>query len=240
MNLPLNRSAAIGQQFIDLSPELTVAIVRTIEAGWQVALDRREINMAADEVTITECLRDAMRVALVSNGFPWRKTMIIAPGTESRSRPGMTAPDGRTDIPIFLTPVFARSGEHDPHGIIECKRVAEGDAALAREYVVEGIDRFRSGKYSNNHSRGFMIGYVLRGSGQGVVNGINSYLAGRSRSAEMLSPDTIHDFAVSWHSQHSRAGIVTVISLHHAMLLVSGNAGTVVAESAEDRQETPT
>jgi hypothetical protein len=35
--------------------------------------------------------------------------------------------------------------------------VAEGDTTLAREYVVEGIDRFRTGKYAENHIRGCPI-----------------------------------------------------------------------------------
>lgn len=220
MRLPLGQSAAVGRRFINLSTEVTVAVLRTVEAGWQLALDRREVESAADEVTITECLRDAMRLALVRHHFPWRKTMIIAPGTESRSQPGMTAPDGRTDIPLFLTKIFTRSGEHDPHAILECKRVAEGDATLAREYVVEGIDRFRSGKYGENHGRGFMIGYVLSGSPAGVVQGINSYLAGRSRDAETLSHSTLGGLIEGWTSEHPRESRGP-IALHHAMLAVS-------------------
>jgi hypothetical protein len=173
--LPLGQSAAVGRAFIDLSPELTLAVVRTVEAGWPIALARPEVTPEAHEVTITECLRDAMRDALVQHRFPWRKTMIVAPGTESRSQAGMVSPDGRTDIPLFLTRVFARSGEHDPHVILECKRVAEGNTDLARQYVIEGIDRFRTGKYAENHRRGFMIGYLLSGTAQGVVEGVNRY-----------------------------------------------------------------
>jgi hypothetical protein len=59
-----------------------------------------------------------MRAALVERGLPWRKTMAVLPGTDSRSKEGMVSPDGRTDIPLFLTRVFARSGEHDQHAII--------------------------------------------------------------------------------------------------------------------------
>ena len=218
MRLPLGQSAAVGRQFIDLSPELTIAIVLTVGAGWQIALERPELVPQANEVTITECLRDAMRVALVLRRFPWRKTMIVAPGTESRSRPGMTAPDGRTDIPLFLTRVFARSGEHDPHAILECKRVAEGDTTLARNYVVEGIDRFRTGKYAENHRRGFMIGYVLSGIPQGVVDGINTFLLGRSRRRETLSPSPIGTVPGVWESEHARKVGGGPITLHHAML----------------------
>lgn len=216
MRLPLGQSAAIGRAFIDLSPELTLAIIRTIEAGWPLALARPEVTSGADEVTITECLRDAMRVALVRHRFPWRKTMIVAPGSESRSRPGMVSPDGRTDIPLFLTRVFARSGEHDPHVIIECKRLAAGNAGLAREYVIEGIDRFGSGKYAANHRRGFMIGYILSGTASGAVDGVNRYLSGRSRAAEELVPTAIG----TWESEHTRQ-VEHPVALSHAMLVIA-------------------
>lgn len=220
MRLPLGQSAAVGRAFIDLSHEMTLAVVRTVEAGWPIALARPEVTPQAHEVTITECLRDAMRDALVQHHFPWRKTMIVAPGTESRSRAGMVSPDGRTDIPLFMTRVFARSGEHDPHVILECKRVAEGNAGLAREYVVEGIDRFRTGKYSQNHRRGFMIGYLLSGRAQGVIEAVNRYLAGRSRHAESLAPSAVGTGSAAWESEHPRSN-GGLIALHHAMLAVS-------------------
>lgn len=219
MRLPLGQSAALGRTFIDLAPELTLAVLRTLEAGWPIALARPEVTPHADEVTITECLRDAMRVALAQHRFPWRKTMIVAPGTESRSSAGTVSPDGRTDIPLFLTSVFVRSGEHDPHVILECKRVAEADASLAREYVVEGIDRFRTGKYAENHRRGFMVGYVIAGSGSAVVTAVNRYLSGRSRQTENLEPATLAA-GTGWESEHPRAANGYIV-LHHAMLEVA-------------------
>lgn len=217
MRIPLGQSAAIGRTFIKLNPAVTIAILRTVEAGWVIAAPSAAVHAEADEVAMTETLRDAMREALARHRFPWRKTMIVAPGSESRSRRGMTAPDGRTDIPVYLTRVFARSGEHDPHAVIECKRVAEGDAGLAREYVVEGIDRFRNGKYSENHARGFMVGYVLRGAPSAVVAGINRYLIGRNRLAELLSATCTQDMP-GWMSEHARTSPRPPILLHHAML----------------------
>jgi hypothetical protein len=217
VRLPVGQSAAIGRRFIDLTPELTAAVVRTVEAGWSIALGRPEVTAQADEVTITECVRDAMRAALDRHRFPWRKTMAVLPGTESRSQGGMVSPDGRTDIPLFLTRVFARSGEHDPHAIIECKRIAEGDASLAREYVIEGIDRFRKGKYAENHRRGFMIGYVLVGSPQKVVDGVNRYLTGRFRSPEALTVSPLVKVMNTWQSEHPRES-EGPIKLEHAML----------------------
>lgn len=219
MKIPLGQSAAVGRTFINLNPAITLTILRTVEAGWALARGSPAVHPGADEVAMTETLRDAMRDALRIQNFPWRKTMIIAPGSESRSRPGMTAPDGRTDIPLYLTRVYARSGEHDPHAIIECKRVAAGDTGLAREYVVAGVDRFRAGKYSANHARGFIVGYVLGGTPQAVVAGINSYLSGRQRLADRLELPQSATIP-GWVSRHARAATRESVILHHAMLVV--------------------
>lgn len=110
---------------------------------------------------MTERLRDGMRSELKSKGHPWGKTLVVLPGTESRSDGAVVIPDGRTDIPLMLIEVFLRTQEHDPHAIIECKRIIGSDTHLCREYVVEGVDRFRTGKYGQNHAFGFMVGYPL-------------------------------------------------------------------------------
>jgi hypothetical protein len=110
--------------------------------------------------------------------------------------------------------VFVRSGEHDPHAIIECKRVSKSDASLIRDYVVEGIDRFCSGKYGRNHSRGFMAGYVMSGTAKEVVEAINGYLNTNSRSGELLIAQSS-----TWQSEHPRKNS-SKIELHHSMLLV--------------------
>ena len=219
MRIPVGQSAAVGRTFINLNPAITLTILRTLEAGWALAALSPAVHPEADEVAITEILRDAMRDALRVHNFPWRKTVIIAPGSESRSQPGMTAPDGRTDIPLYLWRVLARSGEHDPHAIIECKRVAGGDADLAREYVVEGVDRFRTGKYSENHARGFMVGYVLAGTSELVVDGINRYLTGRNRLEDLLKLPRSSSMP-GWVSQHARSAPSKPILLHHIMLII--------------------
>jgi len=216
VRIPFNQATAVGRRFINLVPELTAAILKTVEAGWDVARQREEVHPDANEVAITECLRDGMRDALREKSFPWHKKLIVAPGTESRSQPRMIRPDGRTDIPLYLVPVFEYSEEHDPHAIIECKRVAVGDAHLTREYVVEGIDRFCTGRYAGNHGDGFMAGYVLSGAPAEVVQGINHYLNGRRRAAERLARLAAYTWA--WTSRHPRPRPRIPIKLHHAML----------------------
>ena len=194
-----------------------MAILYTVEAGWVLALESCDVNAKAQEVAITERLRDGMCRALNSGMFAWKERMVVLPGTESRSRLDVVLPDGRTDIPIFVIEIFVRFGEHNPHAIIECKRIAGNDARLCREYVVEGIDRFRLGKYGGNHSNGFMIGYVIADDAKTAATGINRYLNHRSRGAENLEPSTLVGESWTWRSSHARA-TDSSIELHHAFL----------------------
>ena len=151
--------------------------------------------------------------------------MVVLPGTESRSRSEVLLPDGRTDIPILWIELFLHFGEHDPHAIIECKRIAGSDSRLCREYVVEGIDRFRSGKYAGNHSTGFMAGYLIAGDVTAAAEGVNGYLNSprgkhRPRQRENLALSSLLEESWAWVSRHPRTA-TSAIELHHAFLSTS-------------------
>ena len=103
-----------------------------VEGGWRRAMGSESISMQSGEVEITECLREGMRAELNERSGAWCKRMTILPGTESRSSSATSKPDGRTDIPIYFQEVRETFDDHDPHAIIECKRVAGQDAALCR------------------------------------------------------------------------------------------------------------
>lgn len=212
MSIPFRAPLSIGKP-INLGPEIAEAILTTMELGWEIAKKRSEVNPTAKEVTMTECLRDGMRAA--SDKLPWRRSLVILPGTESRSSSALE-PDGRTDIPLFHLEIFLRHGQHDPHAIIECKRIAADDADLVREYVKEGVDRFCSGKYGGNHSKGFMAAYVLSGTQADAVAKINAFLTKHSRVPEHLSPANPKHWS-SLHPRLRRSGI----QLDHAFFLTS-------------------
>ena len=217
MRVPFDAHATNGRQFIELAREIATAILRTVEAGWALASQSPDVNADANEVVMTERLRDGMRDALNRGTFP--KTMIVLPGTESRSSPDVLLPDGRTDIPILLIEIFSRFGEHNPHAIIECKRIAGDDSRLCREYVVEGIDRFRTGKYAGNHSTGFIVGYLIAGYAPAAAGGINDYLNGRNRHDENLKQSNLVSEPWVWRSSHRRSN-PPPIEMHHAFLKI--------------------
>ena len=215
MKLPVAVPVAAGRPFIALAREIAAGIMRIVEDGWGRALASSDIGADDGEVEITERLRDGMREAANARAIEMR--LIVLPGTESRSRPEIAKPDGRTDISLLVIEIFLRYGEHDPHAVIECKRVAGSRADLCRSYVVEGIDRFGSGKYSGNHSTGFMIGYLVAGNANSAASGINRYLKGRSRMVESLDRSNLVAASWAWRSAHLRSG-GSQIELHHAFL----------------------
>ena len=210
------RPGALGQQFIDIRGERCDAILQILDSGWKRALASPNAHPKAGEVEITECLRTGMREALAETTADWGRKMTVLPGTESRSTTAIATPDGRTDIPIFFQDIREELGEHDPHAIVECKRVAGSDTGLCREYVLHGIDRFKTGKYAGNHSVGFMAGYLLSGHAETATEGINKYLTGRGCQTEQLVPSRIPNAPWARSSRHSRPKPASPIDLYHA------------------------
>ena len=208
---------AIGQQPIDINTERSDAILQILDEGWEKASTSPVVHPGAGEVEITEQLRVGMRAALKTTCGAWRRKMTILPGTESRSSPSLPRPDGRTDIPIFFSDIREEYDEHDPHAIVECKRVAGNRADLCREYVVEGIDRFVTGKYAGNHAVGFMAGYLLSDDAQASTAGINRHLTRKGRQSEHLGPCSVPDEpGARRSSRHPRKAPRRPITLHHA------------------------
>lgn len=207
----------VGREYIALADEVVAAILVTVREGWALAAIDAETALEG-EVVMTERLRDGMRQALTSDTLGWGKSFIVALGMESRSTPDVMTPDGRTDIPLYVVEIFLRHGEHDPHAIIECKRLDGGDTYLCREYIVEGVDRFRSGKYSENHASGFMAGYLLGGDAQSAAAGVNAFLGRVKRADEQIVISQVVEHPAFWQSQHSRTVERPAIAIHHAML----------------------
>lgn len=217
MTLRVDAPAATGQKFTGLEREVTTAILLTIEAGWTRALSSPLFNVALCEVKMNELLRDGMRNAVNSGELKGR--MIVGSGTESRSQPRVLSPDGRTDISIYVIEIFLQFSVHDPHAIIECKRISGNDTRLCREYVVSGIDRFKSGQYARQHRTGFMVGYLLSGTAKESADCVNRFLDRMSRSDEKLTKSTLTKNLWARQSRHKRT-IPDPIELHHSFLSI--------------------
>jgi hypothetical protein len=211
VKLPPEEPAPIGEQALELKSDIVATVLALVNLAWQHACTSSEVHSDAAEVPMTEKLRDGMRL----ESDKWGRPVLVLQGAESRSTPEVTVPDGRTDIPLMVIEIIVSGGAtHDPHAIIECKRIAGSDAYLCREYVVQGIDRFISGKYGASHGVGFMAGYVLSGTPDEAADGVNASLLRAKRTADVLTksaPD-------AWDSGHSRSAPMAPIRLHHAFL----------------------
>ena len=201
-----------------LQKTIRAALVKLIDTGWKSATQEMVGRAGQAEVETTEYLRDGMRDATRHLGSFGRQ-VTVAPGTESRSSRKTRRPKGITDIPIYLRAIREEYDDHDPHAIVECKRISGSNANLCREYVVEGIDRFRMGKYAERHAYGFMAGYVVSGDGAAAVCGVNRYLKGRGRKEEQLSRSDAARTLDCWQSQHDRVTGREPIHLEHVFLM---------------------
>ena len=230
---PSPRPGVLGRQFIDVGDERRAAVMRILEAGWKRASDHPEVHADAGEVEITERLIHGMRAALKAKVVQWSKKMTVQRGTESSSSPDAPKPDGRLDISVFFTEIREEYDEHDPHAIVECKRIAGNRADLCRQYVVEGIDRFVTRKYAGNHADGFMAGYLLAGDAEAAVAGVNRRLSRKGRQPERLESSTILDVPWARSSRHPRPAPAGSISLHHAFfgLRPAPRAGHATSET---------
>ena len=211
------------QLAIDIQEDRCVTILWIVRCGWARVLATGDVDATWDEVPITERLRREMDATAASLD----KDVWVHEGMQSTSRVDVRRPDGLTDIPISFTSIKEKRGGH-PHAIIECKRVAENNSELCREYVDEGIRRFVSGsrsdpnwpKYASTHAAGFMVGYLLSGSVVGVVGAINSRLP----EYQHLRPSAILQQDWARTSEHRRTSPLGAIALHHVFLSVTAGA----------------
>ena len=210
-----SRPGVLGQP-IDVGDERRAAVLRVLEAGWKRAADHPQVHAGAGEVEITERLLRGMRAALKAKVVPWSKRITVHRGPESSSNPDAPRPDGRPDISVSFFEIREEYDEHDPHAIVECKRVAGNRADLCRQYVDEGIDRFVKRKYAGNHADGFMAGYLLSGDAQAAAECVNKYLSKKKREPERLESSTVLDVPWARSSRHVRPAPAGPITLHHA------------------------
>ena len=214
----LRRRRAVRRGLVDIGQARGADVLHIIKAGWERRLAMRNANPQQGEVEMTMHLREGMVCAVNERIVRSSKKITVLPGTESWGSASSIRPSGLTDISIHLRDVREKCGEHDPHAIIECKRIAGNDAGLCREYVIEGIDRFITGKYGERHAVAFMVGYLLSADAETAASGTNRYLSSKGRKRDHLGSCTILDEPWARSSHHVRQSSAGPIGLHHAFL----------------------
>jgi hypothetical protein len=86
----------------------------------------------------------------------------------------------------------------------EAKRIKESDSKLKRAYINEGMDRFILKKYP----MGCMLGYLIEGSLNETIKGINSLLTKDKRETEILGLKQEKLLKSYYESNHFEIGIL--------------------------------
>ena len=217
-----------GREPLDLDPSLTILILRLIKKGWETACKDALIQGDCEEREMAECLLQGMRSHLKSHpssakgeGVEWRENITVARGTEVPPRSGHSGSPGIPDIAVYFHDIRIRKNYHDPHALIECKKISGSRAKLCRSYVVDGImDRFASGKYGADHSVGFMIGFLLHGSVPLAVERINGHVRCKLGPCEVLVPSDSRCSHSVHVSRHARPTLSSPVVVHHSFLRV--------------------
>lgn len=194
--------------------DLVADMLTLIKVGWANSVGHPDVSRETCEIKLNARLGQGMRKAVNDRVVRSAKRISVLPGTESG--PDGQIREGITDISIHLRDLREGYNRHGPHAVIECKRIEGTDTDLCRLYVVQGVDRFRSGKYGRGYAVGFMVGYLVSGSADEATTGVNKYLAGKERDSERLARSTVN--GEDWESRHPRSTTDGDISLYHVML----------------------
>ena len=218
MKVPTGFSSAGERGIADIYKSVPLTILCLMKHGWEKAVAKSTVNSDLEEVKITARFREGMIEVLKDGLFHLGREILVARGTETSSHKDPYRATGLSDIAIYFTGIREKLDDHEPQAIVECKRISAKGSDLARLYVVEGINRFRDGKYAGDLPYGFMVGYLLCGDVDSAVRLINHHLENRGRTSEGLATSSLIEEAWARYSRHPRPEIGRDIHCHHAFL----------------------
>lgn len=186
---------------IVLAQSQVLTVLKAVVEGWAAATENDLLTANLRERKMTRWLIAGMRRTMQDLG------VTVARGTET--------PEGNTpDICISFRTLREEEDEHEPHAIVECKRVTENDSKLCARYVCLGMIRFKKGKYSKRRTHGFMVGYLISGARDTAVERINAYLARHWSEADCLQEAELTTSLAVWQSHHSRPAEEPIEVMH--------------------------
>jgi hypothetical protein len=109
----------------------------------------------------------------------------------------------RTDIEFFISRC---------HFVVECKNLKYVD----QEYINEGVVRFTEEYYSKSDSEAGMIGFIVDGNINKIINGLKQRVVAHEPTAncQQLSDQPCINYAYSFHSEHNRKTQQSIL-VHH-------------------------
>lgn len=109
---------------------------------------------------------------------------------------------------------------------IECKRLSNGK--LSKEYVIQGMERYRGGRYAADKPFGAMIGYVISGRIDDMPRHINDQLKKHptwSETDRLVKYEPVRDCWTLYSSRHKRDSNFPDIRLVHMFIDLTSVVG---------------
>lgn len=190
---------------VELAQGQVQTVLKAIADGWEAAAENDALEATLGERKMTRWLIGGIRRTMRDLG------MTVARGTET--------PEGNVpDICINFQRLREEEDEHEPHVVVECKRVAGSDSDLCGRYVRQGMSRFTEAKYGKRRSHGFMVGYLTSGSVVDAVAGVNVYLTRHWSETDRLEQAHILASLEAWQSHHSRSHEAPIVIMHQFLV----------------------
>lgn len=145
---------------------LRVAL-QVLHSAWPAVIADDRISIESKEDEITDVLRRTMSEA--------KRTMNPPPSMRFEREPQSDAAEDETELGL-IDIMVCYTWDERTYFVIECKKIRSTDNSLALKYVRKGVNRFASGKYSEGHAYGAMVGYVVCGNRKGCINRIVAVL----------------------------------------------------------------
>lgn len=124
--------------------------------------------------------------------------------------------EGRIDIKVIY------DWDEKNYFGIECKRLSGKYKGLDTKYVTEGLMRFITGKYSQGHQWGMMLGYVIDGTCEKAIQlvqeRINEHRACLRIEKEFTRENRFNDYPTLHSSRHRQKITTTIIMILHYFL----------------------
>jgi hypothetical protein len=193
MGLNNNIRIAFKTSFDNRCMELITASYYTAIIEKSISIDWNENDITAQLHEYIDCNPLRIKWAISTN------VEHHLPKESIKKEKGFSAKFPRIDL-RFTT--FKSKNEY--RYFLEAKNLKQTDSSLKRRYIETGINNYISKKYEN----GCLAGYLLEGSLDLTINGINSLLTKDKRSDETLRKQFLKFHTSYYESSHSTIGII--------------------------------
>lgn len=167
--------------FIKIQNKFKERCITLFIEAYDSSISNKSILQDSDENDITAILHNFIDKNV--KRIEWKISSTLEdPLFDEKTLPekGFAAKFSRIDMRFSK---FWQNGEYKYY--VEAKNLKSKDSGLKRRYITTGINNFLiGGKYSN--CDGFLVGYILEGTTQDCVDGVNNLLIKDGRTNEII------------------------------------------------------